>query len=46
MIFFKVSCILPGKPKASVNLLRKVFHTRLRMMTIEGDKYMNAMQAY
>ena len=37
---------LPGKQKASVNLLRKGFHTSLRLMTFEGDANMLFMQAY
>jgi hypothetical protein len=45
MICSQGSCILPGRAKTSVNLLRKVFHTTLDRMAQAGDEAMAAMQA-
>ena len=45
MICFEVSCIIPGRAKTSVNLLRKVFHTTLDKMIKAGDLAMKAMEA-
>jgi len=40
-----MSCILPGRAKNSVNLLRKVFHTRLDQLVKAGELAMKAMEA-
>jgi hypothetical protein len=45
MIRCQVSCILPGRAKNSVNLLRKVFHTRLDQLVKAGELAMKAMEA-
>ena len=46
MIFLQVSCILPGRATTSVNLQRKIFHTKLFVLTKERNDNMQKMEAY